>query len=449
MVSLSSLIFVTLSLTILFFISPAYSTSRLAQDKPIKKSGFRITLTHRDYGKNLTKFELFERAINRGKSRLHRLNTMSYSKAAATTTSTAAKSKVHAGSGEYLMDIAIGTPAASYSAILDTGSDLIWTQCKPCEECFDQSTPIFDPSKSSSFLEISCSSKLCSALPTYTCSKSKDACTYLYTYGDQSSTEGALATETFTFGKISVPKIGFGCGSDNEGNGFNQGAGLVGLGRGPLSLISQMDQTEFSYCLTSIDDESSTSTLLMGSEASEQKKSGGKMISTPLIKNPSYPSFYYLALKGITVGDTKLSIDESVFGLNDADGTGGMIIDSGTTITYLEESAFDELKTEFVSQTKLPVDDSGSMGLDVCFKLPSNADSVEVPKLLFNFEGGSLDLPAENYMIADSSMGVVCLAMGSSQGMSIFGNVQQQNMMVLHDLKAQTLSFMPTQCDKL
>lgn len=446
--SISSLIFVTLSLTILFFISPAYSTSRRALDKHIQKSGFRITLTHRDYGKNLTKFELFERAIKRGKSRLHRLNTMSYSKAA-TTTSAVAKSKVHAGSGEYLMDIAIGTPAESYSAILDTGSDLIWTQCKPCEECFDQSTPIFDPSKSSSFSEISCSNKLCTALPTHTCSKSKDACVYLYTYGDQSTTEGALATETFTFGKVSVPKIGFGCGSDNEGSGFSQGAGLVGLGRGPLSLISQMEEPKFSYCLTSIDDESSTSTLFMGSEASEQKKSGEKMISTPLIKNPSYPSFYYLSLKGITVGDTKLSIDESVFALNDADGSGGMIIDSGTTITYLEESAFDELKKEFVAQIKLPVDDSGSMGLDVCFKLPSNADSVEVPKLLFNFDGGSLDLPAENYMIADSSMGVVCLAMGSSQGMSIFGNVQQQNMMVLHDLKAQTLSFMPTQCDKL
>lgn len=373
---------------------------------------------------------------------------MSYSKAA-TATSSAAKSKVHAGSGEYLMDIAIGTPAESYSAILDTGSDLIWTQCKPCEECFDQATPIFDPSKSSSFSAISCSSKLCTALPTYTCSKSKDACVYLYTYGDQSSTEGALATETFTFGKVSVPKIGFGCGSDNEGSGFSQGSGLVGLGRGPLSLISQMDEPKFSYCLTSIDDESSTSTLLMGSEASDQKKSGGKMISTPLIKNPSYPSFYYLSLKGITVGDTKLSLDESVFALNDADGSGGMIIDSGTTITYLEESAFDVMAKEFISQTKLPVDDSGSMGLDVCFKLPSNADSVEVPKLLFNFDGGSLDLPAENYMIADSSMGVVCLAMGSSQGMSIFGNVQQQNMMVLHDLKAQTLSFMPTQCDKL
>lgn len=357
------------------------------------------------------------------------------------------KSSVHAGSGEYLMDIAIGTPPKSYAAILDTGSDLIWTQCKPCTDCFQQPTPIFDPKKSTSFSELSCSSKLCSALPTSACDTGK-SCEYLYSYGDQSSTQGSLASETFTFDdKVTVPNVGFGCGTDNEGGGFSQGAGLVGLGRGPLSLVSQLEEPKFSYCLTSIDDKS-TSTLLMGSFASNAKRNSSVQTTT-LIKNPSYPSFYYLSLKGITVGDTKLtSIDESVFALN-SDGTGGMIIDSGTTITYLEESAFGVLAKEFISQTNMPVDKSGSTGLDVCFVLPENAESVEVPKLVFHFDGADLDLPAENYMIADSSSGVACLAMGSSNGMSIFGNVQQQNMLVLHDLKAETLSFMPTQCDQL
>ncbi|CAI0403926.1 unnamed protein product [Linum tenue] len=51
-------------------------------------------------------------------------------------------------------------------------------------------------------------------------------------------------------------------------------------------------------------------------------------------------------------------------------------------------------------------------------------------------------------MIADSSVGLVCLAMGSSSGMSIFGNIQQQNFMVLYDLAKESLSFTPTQCAK-
>ncbi|KAJ6296915.1 hypothetical protein OIU78_022607 [Salix suchowensis] len=129
------------------------------------------------------------------------------------------------GNGEFLMKLAIGTPPETYSAILDTGSDLIWTQCKPCTQCFDQPTPIFDPKKSSSFSKLSCSSKLCEALPQSTCS---DGCEYLYGYGDYSSTQGIMASETLTFGKVSVPNVALGCGEDNEGSGFSQGSGLVG-----------------------------------------------------------------------------------------------------------------------------------------------------------------------------------------------------------------------------
>jgi hypothetical protein len=148
------------------------------------------------------------------------------------------------------------------------------------------------------------------------------------------------------------------------------------------------------------------------------------------------------------VGDTRLPIKKSTFSLQD-DGSGGLIIDSGTTITYLEESAFNLVAKEFTAKINLPVDSSGSTGLDVCFTLPSGSTNIEVPKLVFHFDGADLELPAENYMIGDSSMGVACLAMGSSSGMSIFGNVQQQNMLVLHDLEKETLSFLPTQCDLL
>lgn len=405
--------------------------------------GFKVTLKHVDSGGNFTKFERLQRAMARGKSRLQRLSLVA--NFATLASSNDLKSTVHAGNGEFLMQISIGTPRESYNAIMDTGSDLIWTQCKPCKECFDQSTPIFDPSKSSTFSKISCSNKLCEALPMSSCGDSN--CEYMYTYGDYSSSEGLLASETFTFGEVSIPNVAFGCGNDNEGSGFSQGAGLVGLGRGPLSLVSQLQMSKFSYCLTSIneDSDSKSSTLLMGSMAHEDYKN---IITTPLVKNPTQPSFYYLSLEGISVGDTQLPIKKSTFSLN-KDGSGGIIIDSGTTITYLEESAFSLLKKEFSSQIKLPVDDSSSTGLDLCFKLPSNTNNIQVPKLIFHFEGADMDLPADNYMIADSSMGIACLAMGSSSGMSIFGNVQQQNMMVIHDIDKETLSFVPTQCDKL
>ncbi|KAJ6777189.1 hypothetical protein OIU74_001222 [Salix koriyanagi] len=344
------------------------------------QKGFRVSLKHVDSGKNLTRFERIQHGVKRGRNRLQRLKAM----ALIASSSSEIESPVLPGNGEYLMKLAIGTPPETYSAILDTGSDLIWTQCKPCTQCFDQSTPIFDPKKSSSFSKLPCSSQLCDALPQSSC---KDSCEYLYTYGDYSSTQGILASETLTFGKASVPNVAFGCGADNEGSGFSQGAGLVGLGRGPLSLESRWVALAY------------------------------------LSRNPP-------------------------FSLQD-DGSGGLIIDSGTTITYLEESAFNLVAKEFTSQIDLPVDSSGSTGLEVCFTLPSGSTKMEVPKLVFHFDGADLELPAENYMIGDSSMRVACLAMGSSSGMSIFGNVQQQNMVVLHDLEKETLSFLPAQCDLL
>ncbi|KAJ4715144.1 aspartic proteinase nepenthesin-1-like [Melia azedarach] len=454
--SSSSAVLLALAVAIIALcVAPAVCTSRQPPDVKTV-GGFRIKLKSVDFGKNLSTFERVARGMKRGQLRLQRLNALMASLAEDSDSSADVEAPVHAGTGEFLMDLSIGSPSVSYSAILDTGSDLIWTQCKPCKDCFTQSTPIFDPFKSSSFSKLPCSSSLCEALPQSACSSSSNDCEYLYTYGDYSSTQGIMATETFKFGKVSVPNIGFGCGSDNEGDGFTQGAGLVGLGRGPLSLVSQLKEPKFSYCLTSIDD-GKASTLLMGSLASnsgsssKSSSSSSSSSTTPLIKNPSQPSFYYLSLEGISVGGTRLPIDKSTFTLKN-DGTGGIIIDSGTTITYLEDSAYEALRKEFISQTKLTVvneSSSVSTGLDLCFNLPSSTDSIEVPKLVFHFEGADLDLPSENYMIADTTVGMVCLAMGSSSGMSIFGNIQQQNILMLHDLEKETLTFIPAQCDSL
>ncbi|CAK9319356.1 unnamed protein product [Citrullus colocynthis] len=427
--------------------SSSSSASRRGLQKPNKLggNGFRVKLKHVDHdGKNLTRLERLRRGVVRGKSRLQRLN-------ANGAVGEQVKAPVVAGNGEFLMKLAIGTPPRSLWAIMDTGSDLIWTQCKPCEQCFDQATPIFDPTQSSSFSKISCSHPLCGALPTSTCST--HGCEYLYTYGDSSSTQGVLALDTFTFGdstqhQVSISGLGFGCGDNNEGDGFSQGAGLVGLGRGPLSLVSQLKEQKFAYCLTAID-ESKPSSLLLGSLANiNPKTSKDELRTTPLIRNPSQPSFYYLSLQGISVGDTQLSIPKSTFELHN-DGSGGVIIDSGTTITYIENTAFTLLKNEFIAQMSLPVDDSGTGGLDLCFNLPAEATQVEVPKLTFHFKGADLELPGENYMIGDLRAGLICLAIGSSRGMSIFGNLQQQNFMVVHDLQEETLSFLPTQCDSI
>lgn len=50
---------------------------------------------------------------------------------------------------------------------------------------------------------------------------------------------------------------------------------------------------------------------------------------------------------------------------------------------------------------------SASIGLDLCFELPSHKNSkLDVPDLIFHFEGLDLKLPVDNYMVVDEELGI-------------------------------------------
>ncbi|MED6206253.1 hypothetical protein PIB30_024840, partial [Stylosanthes scabra] len=111
--------------------------------------------------------------------------------------------------------LSIGTPPVEAFVIADTGSDLIWTQCLPCRNCYNQTLPIFDPARSCTFKSISCNSN--------------NACTYKYEYGDNSTTIGNLATESFRIGSLVVPNIAFGCSHESFGLFYKTDNGIIGL----------------------------------------------------------------------------------------------------------------------------------------------------------------------------------------------------------------------------
>ncbi|XP_021743492.1 aspartic proteinase nepenthesin-2-like [Chenopodium quinoa] len=138
--------------------------------------------------------------------------------AANPTPSPSFKSLVLQADGEFIMNVSLGAPPRQFPAIMDTGSDLVWTQCMPCMACYSQATPIFDPNASSSFSPLPCSNPLC-ASKTKKCTN--NLCRYRTLYGDMSFTQGYLATDTFILGdsthNVSIPSIGFGCGITMEG----------------------------------------------------------------------------------------------------------------------------------------------------------------------------------------------------------------------------------------
>ncbi|KAG2376920.1 Protein ASPARTIC PROTEASE IN GUARD CELL 1 [Vigna angularis] len=78
--------------------------------------------------------------------------------------------------------------------------------------------------------------------------------------------------------------------------------------------------TSFSYCLVDRDSDA-VSTLEFDSPMPRNA------VTAPLLRNPELDTFYYLGLKGISVGGETLPVPESSFAV-DATGGGGIIVEN-------------------------------------------------------------------------------------------------------------------------
>ncbi|KAI5063992.1 hypothetical protein GOP47_0020662 [Adiantum capillus-veneris] len=337
--------------------------------------------------------------------------------------------EVEAVDGAFLASVLIGTPPVRMRAILDTGSDLVWQQCMPCRSCYLQpDLPIFDPSLSSSFKKATCSHTLCQQLlrsssPSSPCSPSSPnvSCSFTYTYGDNSFTSGELAFDTLTLlhprGQecVQVKEFAFGCGYANHGASFTGADGILGMGQGPLSLASQLPSHSFSYCLTSLTT-SRPSYLLLGDHATDflQTEKGSQVQVTSILTNKFMPTFYYLNLTGMSMDGVHLDISAKTFSLK-SNGSGGMIVDSGTTITYLQEHGYQVVLRAIQSKLSGQSQKVQSMfGLDLCFR---SLNESMLPNLTFHFDGATMEVPSTSLFIQATS--IYCLALGGSHDFSI------------------------------
>ncbi|XP_057429115.1 protein ASPARTIC PROTEASE IN GUARD CELL 1 [Lotus japonicus] len=372
-------------------------------------------------------------------------------------------SGVSLGSGEYFMDVFIGTPPKHFSLILDTGSDLNWIQCLPCYACFEQNGPYYDPKDSTSFKNITCHDPQCQLVsspdPPYPCKAENQSCPYFYWYGDSSNTTGDFALETFTVNLTGnkpemklVENVMFGCGHWNRGL-FHGAAGLLGLGRGPLSFSSQLKSLyghSFSYCL--VDRNSNSSSKLIFGEDNE-------LLSHPNLNFTSFvggkekenqvDTFYYVQIKSVMVGGEVLEIPEETWDLSeDGGGGGGTIIDSGTTLTYFAEPAYGIIKEAFMRKIKGYSIVEGFPPLSPCYNV-SGVEQMELPEFGILFADGAVwDFPVENYFIQIEPEEIVCLAiLGTPRSaLSIIGNYQQQNFHILYDMNKSRLGYAPMKC---
>ena len=231
----------------------------------------------------------------------------------------------------------------------------------------------------------------------------------------------------------------FGCGQDNEGL-FNGIAGLLGLGRGQVSIVQQAAHKYgrfFSYCIPSTSSSTGYLTFGKGNGVSKTLK------FTPLLVLSQGPSFYGLNLIGISVGGRRLSIPTSIFS------TAGTIIDSGTVITRLPPMAYNALRTAFRELMRnYPMTSPVSSLLDTCYDL-SKSKSVSVPHISFLFGGDvslNLDKVGIFYMLSQSQACLAFAGNGNPRDIAILGNVQQRGLEVAYDVVGGRIGFRSGGC---
>ncbi|KAL6838339.1 hypothetical protein ACP4OV_031843 [Aristida adscensionis] len=406
---------------------------------------------------NLTDNELLRRAVLRSLDRPASIERGPGATGGRSSKAAAADAPLLAGGGEYLVKLGMGTPQHYFSAAIDTASDLVWMQCLPCVSCYRQLDPVFNPRLSSSFAVVPCGSDTCDQLDDHRCrnEEEENACEYTYRYSGNAETKGVLAMDKLSIGGDVFHGIVFGCSDSSSGGPPPLASGLVGLGRGPLSLVSQLSVRRFMYCLPPPVSRTA-GRLVLGPDADAVRNVSDR-VTVSMSSNPRYPSYYYLNFDGLAVGDRtprqhrplarrrNATSPAAVRGRADAH---GMIVDIASTITFLEESLYEELADDLEEELRLPRGTAARMGLDLCFILPDGVgmDRVYVPTVSMSFDGRWLELERDRLFVEER--GLMCLMIGKTTGgVSILGNFQQQNMQVLYNLRRGKITFAKTSCE--
>ncbi|KAF5729853.1 putative pepsin A [Tripterygium wilfordii] len=401
---------------------------------------------------------------------------------------------------DYTLSFNLGSHSPqSISLYLDTGSDLVWFPCRPfeCILCEGKTSPDATPlpNITSSFSSVPCKSAACSA--AHSNLPSSDICAiadcplesietsdchsfscpkFYYAYADGSFV-ARLYRESLSLSSLVLHNFTFGCAH----TALAEPIGVAGFGRGVLSMPAQLAEysphlgNRFSYCLVSHSFDSERvrrpSPLILGRYEDKKKKEGEfndiQFVYTSLLENPKHPYFYSVGLQGISVGKKKIPAPEKLKRV-DRKGSGGMVVDSGTTFTMLPASLYDSVVTEFDNRVgrvhERASEIEGKTGLSPCYYYDG---ILNVPNVVLHFvgNGSSVVLPRRNYFydFVDGGDGVSkkrnvgCLMLMNAGDeeelrggpMATLGNYQQQGFEVVYDLEKQVVGFARRKCASL
>jgi len=324
---------------------------------------------------------------------------------------------LYQGYGTHYVDLWVGTPPQRQTVIIDTGSGVTAFPCSACSNCGKgyHASPLFVEANSSSFQKLKCDS----CIERGTCTnrkKDNEYCKIGVSYQEGSSWSAyqakdetylggphneALGTKSFEAGdekylssgvvdenpedaaSFSFP-LRFGCQTRITGLFKTQLAdGIMGMCNQKGAFWHQMvdagviERQQFSLCFSTAPHSSSNGTsagaVTMGGVDTNLHKSPMVFIDGHVASS----SFWgitirkvYFMKSGVTelTQDTTIKLDVSSSQLN----TGKVILDSGTTDTYLTRKIADSFKKIFKSEVGVDYNTRGMKLTDAQFeKLPS------------------------------------------------------------------------------
>ncbi|PON84634.1 Aspartic peptidase [Trema orientale] len=459
--------------------------------------GLTIKLTHRDspksplYQPNVSQSKRTENLILQSIARaIHMAYHDQDSNATKNFNSNALRSKVdYQKHSLFMAQVGIGTfrsslsnsSSISYFLHLDTGSSLIWTQCEGCRapghHCFHQKQPIFPDLRSYSYRKLVCDSRHPLCFPGKCL---RGFCTYHEEYFDNSSSEGFLASETFTFESISssttqketVQNIVFGCGFDqtnmdtygDEGNI----AGVLALGWESHSLLNQLGsraQGRFSYCLQvpDINNHMQNTLLQFGSDIPNISPSLAK--TTDLLKYNTLNHAYFVNLLDISIAGSRLRIPLKYFSRRSRNNRSGTVIDSGSSYTTMVKPAYDLLEQAMANYLSRVAPGLTRVEMPGAFRLcyqrirgGGGEGFSNLPNVTFHlspFQEAELRVqPQGAFYVSGTRREYFCLAVLRSSlpyehgGLNIIGAYQQTNQRFIFDVSRMKLIFGQEDCTR-
>ncbi|XP_054816910.1 aspartic proteinase CDR1-like [Prosopis cineraria] len=352
------------------------------------------------------------------------------------------------GAGEYVMQYALGHPMFRTYGIIDTGSDLTWLQCTPCTRCYSQGNlPFLDTNFNWGLHAVECLSFTCVHIvnPSVTqvfCDYGYCQCKYLIAYADRSSTIGdvfatLLRLQTRNGDYIGFPTFIFGCSTETTGSFSTGASGIVGLGRGPASLVSQIRDSiegKFGYCLVPVGQDA-YSQMRFGQSA---VISGPDVVITPMIATTPI-NYYHISFEGITV--------EGVYIPYITGNLGNAIIDSGTIVTRLPARLYSFVESQVALHLDRLYTRVQRRFYSLCYS-HNNIETMGGPKITIHLRGGNLVLSPENIYI-QVDYGAVCFNFKSHPTDLVIGTNVQANFIVSFDLQRREIGFLKINCASL